>query len=505
MKRISQFLIAIICTCPLLIATTSFTQTATPAAGSRMKAVVYDNFGPPEVLRIEEINKPVPSDNQVLVRVRAASANPLDWHFMEGTPYIARPLAFGLLKPAEKQLGVDFAGTVEAVGRNVTQFKPGDDVFGARTGAFAEYVAVSAERVVLKPVNLTFEQAAAVPVAAVTALQALRDKGKIQAGQNVLINGASGGVGTFAVQIARSFGAHVTGICSTRNVEMVRSLGAEQVIDYTNDDYTKRGQQYDLIIDNVGNHSLLENKRVLSPQGRYVLVGGGGLNDGHWVGPMIRPLKALLLSRLSTQDMGMMLAEINKQELTALSELLQSGKVKPVIDRTYTLEQIREAIGYLETGRARGKVIINLERGNGASAPVGNEAASPRTAPNPYRIALTLIGVPLGILIVPIVLSFFLNRRFKRTHPKSRSYRWGFYFSIMSVIGGVILGAFLEFGTFATIACAVIYAVLAWFFAQRHRWAWIALTILTFNPIAWIINFFYLRRRWAEMTVTAHP
>jgi len=496
MKAISKLLIPL-CAATLLFASTALTQTP-----QRMKAVVYDNFGPPKVLRIEEINKPVPNDNQVLVRVRAASANPLDWHFMEGTPYIARPLAFGLLRPAEKQLGVDFAGTIEAVGKNVTQFKPGDDVFGAKTGAFAEYLCVSADRVVLKPANLTFEQAATVPVAAITALQGLRDKGKIQPGQKVLINGASGGVGTFAVQIAKSFGANVTGVCSTRNVEMVRSLGADQVIDYTNEDFTKGTQRYDLVLDNVGNHSLLENKRVLTPQGRYVLVGGGGLNDGRWVGPMIRPIKALMLSRLSTQDMGMMLAEINKEDLTVLRELLQSGKVKPVIDRTYSLNQIRDAIAYLETGRARGKVVINLER-NDTSTANANLAAGSGSMRSPYLIALALIGIPLAVLIVPVVLAFVLDRRFRRRNPEYRPYRWGYYFSIMSLIGGLALGAFLEFGTVGLIVCAGIYAVLAWFFARRHRWAWIALTVLSFNPIAWIINFFYFRRRWVEDAVTA--
>src|SRR5687767_7942746 len=241
-------------------------QTAAPASpASRMKAVVYYDYGPPEVLRFEDVETPVPNDNQVLVKVRAASINPYDWHFMEGVPYIARALGFGALKPASPRLGVDFAGTVEAVGKNVTQFKSGDEVFGGKGGAFAEYVAINEKFLVAKPANITFEQAGSVQIAGLTALQGLRDKGKIQPGQKVLINGASGGVGTFAVQIAKSMGAHVTGVCSGRNVELVRSLGADQVIDYTKEDFTKGGQRYDVILDNVGNRSLSESRRVLNP------------------------------------------------------------------------------------------------------------------------------------------------------------------------------------------------------------------------------------------------
>ncbi len=247
----------------LLFTGAALAQTPSPSVAPRMKAIVYHNYGSPDVLRLEEIEKPVPNDNQVLVKVRAASVNPLDWHYMEGTPYIVRLIDSGLLKPKVTRLGVDFAGTVEAVGKNVTQFKPGEEVFGGKTGAFAEYVCVLADRaVVLKPATITFEQAASVPIAAITALQGLRDKGKVQPGQKVLINGASGGVGTFAVQIAKSFGADVTGVCSTRNEEMVRSIGADRVIDYTKEDFTKSGQRYDLILDNVGNHSLLECRRA---------------------------------------------------------------------------------------------------------------------------------------------------------------------------------------------------------------------------------------------------
>jgi NADPH:quinone reductase-like Zn-dependent oxidoreductase len=256
-------------------------------------------------------------------------------------------------------LGVDFAGQVEAVGRNVTQFRPSDEVFGGRDGAFAEYVCVREDRaVVLKPANLTFEQAASVPVAAVTALQGLRDKGRVQPGQKVLINGASGGVGTFAVQIAKSFGAEVTGVCSTRNVAMVRSIGADHVVDYTKEDFTEGAQRYDLILDNVGNRSLLENRRVLKPKGKYIMVGGP---SGRWIDPLPRALDAFLLSRFVSQDMTMFLAELNKEDLTILRDLMQAGKVTPVIDRRYRLSEVPEAIRYLEAGHARGKVVVTVE------------------------------------------------------------------------------------------------------------------------------------------------
>ena len=330
--------------------------TAVPS--TPMKAVVYCDYGSPDVLKLEAVEKPVPSDSQLLIRVRAASVNPLDWHYMRGTPYIGR-LGMGLRKPAITRLGVDFAGTVESVGRSVTQFKPGDEVFGGRTGALAEYVTVRENgAVVLKPANLTFEEAAAVGVAAITALQGLRDEGKLQPGQKVLINGASGGVGTFAVQIAKAFGADVTGVCSTRNVDLVRSLGADQVIDYTKEDFTKSTQRYDLILDNVGNHSLSELRRVITPKGTYVMVGGP---SGRWIDPLPRAFKAIVLSPFVSQDMGMFLAVLNKKDLTVLRDLMEAGKVKPVIDRRYKLSEVREAIGYLETGRARGKVVITMD------------------------------------------------------------------------------------------------------------------------------------------------
>ena len=328
------------------------------AQGGQMKAFVYCDYGSPDVLKLTTIEKPTPADDQVLVRVRAASVNPLDWHYMRGTPYFMR-LSAGLRRPKVTRLGVDFAGTVEAVGKNVKRFKPGDEVFGGRTGAFGEYVLVREDRaVVLKPANLTFEQAASVPIAAITALQSLRDKGKVQPGQKVLINGASGGVGTFAVQIAKSLGAEVTGVCSTRNAAMVRSIGADHVVDYTKEDFTKGAERYDLILDNVGNHSLLESRRALTPKGRYVMVGG---QPGRWIDPIPRVLNALVLSRFVSQDMGMFLAELNQGDLTVLRDLLQAGKVKPVIDRQYKLNELPEAVRYLEQGHARGKVVITLE------------------------------------------------------------------------------------------------------------------------------------------------
>jgi NADPH:quinone reductase-like Zn-dependent oxidoreductase len=332
------------------------------APANPMKAIVYCDYGVPN-LKLQEIEKPTPADDQLLVKVRAASVNPLDWHFIEGTPYVMRAMGVGLRKPKDTRLGVDFAGTVEAVGKNVTQFKPGDEVFGGRDGAFAEYVCVrEARAVALKPANITFEQAASVPIAAITALQGIRDKGKVQAGQKVLINGASGGVGTFAVQIAKSYGADVTGVCSTRNLDLVRSLGADHVIDYTKEDFTKADQRYDVILDNVANHSLSECRRVLNPDGKYVLIGGGGFNEGRWLGPgLTHAFKAMLLSKFVSQKRGMMLAELNHNDLAFLADLMQSGKVTPVIDRTYKLSALPDAIRYLEQGHARGKVVVSVE------------------------------------------------------------------------------------------------------------------------------------------------
>jgi NADPH:quinone reductase-like Zn-dependent oxidoreductase len=329
----------------------------TPLPTNGMRAIVYCEYGGPEVVKLQTIEKPVPRDSQVLVRVRAATVNPLDWHFMRGEPRIGR-LGMGLRKPAEVRLGVDFAGTVESVGKAVTRFKPGDEVFGGRTGAFAEYVTLSEARVVAKPASMTFEQAASVPVAAVTALQSLRDQGKVTAGQNVLINGASGGVGTFAVQIAKALGANVTGVSSTRNIELVRSLGADHMVDYTKEDFTKGVQKYDVIIDNVGNHSLRDMRRVLTPNGKYIMVGG---EKGRWIAPIDRVLAMVLQARFVDQEMRFFIAEMSMKDLEFVRDLIQSGKVKPVIDRRYTLSEVPKAIEYLETGRARGKVVITVE------------------------------------------------------------------------------------------------------------------------------------------------
>src|SRR3981081_3989683 len=329
------------------------------APTSPMKAIVYCDYGLAN-LRLADVKKPTPTDDQILVKVRAASVNPYDWHFVEGTPKIMRMMGVGLRKPKDTRLGVDFAGTVEAVGKNVTQFKPGDDVFGGKGGAFAEYVCRRAEgAVALKPANITFEQAAAVNIAGITALQALRDKGKVQPGQKVLINGASGGVGTFAVQIAKSLGADVTGVCSTRNVDLVRSIGADHVIDYTKEDFTSGTQHYDLILDNVGTHSLLEYKRVLNPKGIYVMIGSTTI--GNWFAFLATPIEAQILSPFVSQKFGMILAELNQKDLTVLADLMQAGKLTPVIDRRYKLNEVPAAIRYLEQGHARGKVVISVE------------------------------------------------------------------------------------------------------------------------------------------------
>jgi NADPH:quinone reductase-like Zn-dependent oxidoreductase len=334
----------------------------TGAPTNPMKAIVYCDYGVGN-LKLRDIEKPAPADDQLLVRVNAVSVNPLDWHFIEGTPYIMRAMGVGLRKPKEIQLGVDFAGTVEAAGKGVTKFKVGDEVFGGRDGAFAQYVCVRESRAVaLIPPSITFEQAASMPIAAITALQAVRDKGKVQASQKLLINGASGGVGTFAVQIAKSYGADVTGVCSTRNVDLVQSLGADRVIDYTKEDFTKGDQKYDVIVDNVGvGHSLQEYRRVLQPKGIYVLVGGGGANDQGLIGALGRPLKAMILSRFVSQKMGMIFAQLNHEDLAFLADLMRSGKIKAVIDRTYKLSDLPEAIRYLEQGHARGKVVITVE------------------------------------------------------------------------------------------------------------------------------------------------
>jgi NADPH:quinone reductase-like Zn-dependent oxidoreductase len=328
-----------------------------------MKAIVYHEYGSADVLKCEEIEKPVPKDDEVLIKVRAASVNPLDWRFMEGKPRFLR-LFLGLRKPKLGRPGVDVAGQVEAVGTKVRQFKPGDEVFGACSGAFAEYACAAASKVMLKPDNVTFEQAASVNVAGLTALQGLRDKGKIQPGSRVLINGAAGGVGTFAVQIAKSFGAHVTGVCSTRNVDMVRSIGADEVIDYTQKDFTTSdltsNQRYDLILDCVGNHSFSACRRVLNPKGRH--IGVGGPHDPSVMDLLAPILKDLLLSLFISQKAVMFIAKSSQDDLMLIGKLIATGKIEPIIERRYTLSEAPEAVRHVEEGHARGKVIVNSEQ-----------------------------------------------------------------------------------------------------------------------------------------------
>ena len=320
-----------------------------------MKAIIRQKYGSPDVLELTEVETPAPKDNEVLVEIHAASANPLDWHYMRGAPFLAR-LGEGLRKPKDPRLGVDIAGRVEAVGNNVTRFLPGNEVFGTVKGGFAEYACAREDRLALKPANISFEEAAAAPVVAFTALQGLRDKGKIRPGQKVLVNGASGGVGTFAVQMAKSFGTEVTGVCGTRNVDMVRSIGANYVVDYTQEDFTKNGQRYDLICDAVGNRSVSDYKRALRPRGTCIIIGFTTLSRlfGHVVlGP--------LLSMTGNKKIGLMgLAKPNQKDLVFMKELLEAGKVKPVIDRRYPFGETAEALRYLEAGHARGKVVITM-------------------------------------------------------------------------------------------------------------------------------------------------
>ncbi len=329
-----------------------------------MKAMVYHTYGSPEVLKLEEIQKPIPKDDEVLVKVHAASVNAADWHLLTADIFLVRLMGGGLLKPKDTRLGADIAGRVEAVGRNVKQFRPGDEGFGDIShGSFAEYVCAHEDALALKPAKMTFEQAVAVPLAAFTALQGLRDKGQIKLGQKVLINGASGGVGTFAVQIAKSFGTEVTGVCSTRNVDLVRSLGADHVIDYMQEDFTKNGQRYDLIFDAVGNRSVSDYKRALSPNGICAVAGFTTLPHlfqvlvlGSWV------------SRTGSKKIGQMeTAKPNQKDLVFMKELLETGKVVPVIDRRYPLREVPEAIRYLEEGHAKGKVVITMEQNNNTS------------------------------------------------------------------------------------------------------------------------------------------
>jgi NADPH:quinone reductase-like Zn-dependent oxidoreductase len=333
--------------------------TATP--NNPMKAIISCEYGV-DNLKLEEIEKPTPTENEVLVRVRAASVNPVDGHLMRGN-ILMRLLGGGLRKPKNTRFGTDFAGSVEAIGKNVTNFKPSDEVFGAKNGAVAQYICVKADRaIVAKPSTTTFEQGGSVAVAGVTALQGLRDKGHIAAGQKVLINGASGGVGTFAVQIAKAFGAEVTGVCSTRNVDLVRSIGADHVIDYTKEDFTKGEQRYDMIFDLVGNHSFSQRRRVLTPNGVCVLggIGGAGIHPGSW-GRIAGNFGAAFLSNFTNQKFVTYIAKLTKVDLTVLSDLMQAGKVSPVIDRAYKMNQTADAVRYLEEGHARGKVVITVE------------------------------------------------------------------------------------------------------------------------------------------------
>jgi NADPH:quinone reductase-like Zn-dependent oxidoreductase len=328
-----------------------------------MKAIVYEHYGSPDVLECREVEKPVPGHDEVLIRIRAASINPLDWKVMKGGPFLMR-LLLGLGKPKLRRPGVDVAGEVEAAGKDVTQFKPGDPVFGTCYGAFAQYatskpVTGMKSGLVVKPANVTFEQAACAPVAALTALQGLRDKARIEAGQKVLVNGAAGGVGTFAVQIAKSFGGYVTGVCSTRNVDLVRSIGADQVIDYTREECTKSGQRYDIVLDCVGNHSFSEWRRVLNPKG--ILVGIGAPPDVPMSRLLAGVIGALVQSAFVSQRLAVFVARVNEQDLKTLGELMATGKMTPVIDRCYRLSEAREAFRYMEEGHARGKVVIRPE------------------------------------------------------------------------------------------------------------------------------------------------
>ena len=324
-----------------------------------MKAIVQDRYGPPDVLRYADVDQPVPAANEVLVRVRAASVNARDWHTMRGDPYLAR-LAFGLRAPKVRTRGTDFAGVVEAVGGDVTRLRVGDEVYGEVRAAFAEYLSVRDDLVDRKPANLTFEQAAALPLAANTALMGLRDVARVQPGQRVLINGASGGVGTFAVQLAKSFGAHVTGVCSTRNAELVRSLGADHVVDYTRDDFTRDGRRYDVVFDLVGNRSLGDLRRALTPTGTLVLSGGGVSEGGSLVGPIGLVVKGRLLARFVRHRVVILDTEPSEANLATLRELAEAGTLTPVIDRSHPLSETAEAIRYVEQEHARATVVLTV-------------------------------------------------------------------------------------------------------------------------------------------------
>ncbi len=333
-------------------------SSAAASAPLTISAYRYGCYGSPAVLTLANVAKPAPSDSQVLVKVHAVSVNPLDWHYLRGKPYVMR-LSSGIGAPSNTAIGADFSGTVEAVGSRVTRFKVGDRVFGIQTGAFAEYVVVSElGTMAIMPDSVSFEQASAVGVAAITALQAVRDHGHVAAGQRVLINGASGGVGTFAVQIAKSYSAHVTGVASTRNLAMITGLGADSVIDYTKDDFTKGAQRFDVIIDMVSNHPVRTLARMLTPTGRTVIV--GGTSDNRWLGPGAQSLRAILLSPFLSNTFVTMLASDNAKDLKVLGALMQSGKLTTAIDRRYPFSELPAAVEYLEKGRARGKVVVTV-------------------------------------------------------------------------------------------------------------------------------------------------
>jgi NADPH:quinone reductase-like Zn-dependent oxidoreductase len=325
-----------------------------------MKAIVCTRYGPPDILQFREIAKPTPAENEVLIKLYAASVNPVDLHLMRGKPFFLRLMSGGLRAPKRKIPGHDIAGRVEAVGRNVTRFKPGDDVFGACRGAFAEYVCALEDKLAPKPANRSFEDAAALPVAALTALQGLRDKGRIQPGQKVLVDGASGGVGTFAIQIAKSFGVEVTAVCSTRNLDIARSLGADHVIDYTREDFTKSAQRYDLILAANSRHSISDYLRTLSQNGTYVMAGSGGVQA------LQVALLGPLLSRIGRKKVCFFIANINQKDLVFLADLLAAGKVVPVIDRRYPLSSTPEALRYLAEGHAQGKIVLTVKHTNDA-------------------------------------------------------------------------------------------------------------------------------------------
>ena len=320
-----------------------------------MKAVVRHSYGSPDVLKLEEVEKPTVTEDGVLVRVHASSVNPAEFYSMYGL-YIMRPQS-GWTQPKDSRIGTDFAGVVEAVGSKVAHLKVGDEVYGGRTGAFAEYVSV-VNAVVRKPVNISFEEAAAIPTAAVTALQGLRDYGKIKPGDQVLINGAAGGVGTFAVQIAKALGAEVTGVTSTKNIEMIRSIGADHVIDYTKDDFTKNGKQYDILLDIAGSRTWKEYKRVLKPKANFVIV--GGQKDNKWIGPLANTLRLKIVAMGSSQQVAFFIANFTREDLNLLREMVEAGKIKPVVEKVYPLEQAVDAMKYLATGHARGKIVLKI-------------------------------------------------------------------------------------------------------------------------------------------------